>query len=349
MTITIKAGEKMDTNQEYWQKKTKERALAQFAKVDDLQEQLKKEYEKALSELQKQIADFYMRYAAAAGVPYKDTLLLLNKTEIKGFRNTLEGYLERLVAGDKELKAELATMSIKERITRLDSLMAKIKFECSSLAGYQDEKLGSSLAEICQDNYYRTIFDIQQGLGIGTSFTVLNPKMVQDVIRYPWSGEMFSDRVWNNRQKLVRNLRQELVQGFIQGKSVQGMANALAKSMDSSYKSALSVVWTETAYVVNKSTIMGYEESGVVEEYEFMATLDGRTSSECQAWDGEVFKLSEAKPGVNIPPLHPHCRSTIVPYFGDKSGERIAKLGDNSYTVSKDISYSQWKEAHAEK
>jgi NAD+--asparagine ADP-ribosyltransferase len=61
--------------------------------------------------------------------------------------------------------------------------------------------------------------------------------------------------------------------------------------------------------------------------------------------DGKVFKLGEKEVGVNYPPLHPHCRSTVVPYFDDEIdvSERIAK--DNVkgvYYVPSNITYQEW-------
>ena len=52
---------------------------------------------------------------------------------------------------------------------------------------------------------------------------------------------------------------------------------------------------------------MTYEEwaKKYIDKYEFLATLDSRTCSVCGKLDGKVFKLTEAKVGVNYPPLHP--------------------------------------------
>ena len=40
-----------------------------------------------------------------------------------------------------------------------------------------------------------------------------------------------------------------------------------------------------------------------IKKYEFLATLDSRTCSVCGKLDGKVFELSEAKVGINYPPL----------------------------------------------
>lgn len=34
--------------------------------------------------------------------------------------------------------------------------------------------------------------------------------------------------------------------------------------------------------------------------------------------NGKVFNIDEAIQGVNVPPLHPNCRSTVAAYFPPK-------------------------------
>ncbi|MDK3993290.1 minor capsid protein, partial [Staphylococcus pseudintermedius] len=52
-------------------------------------------------------------------------------------------------------------------------------------------------------------------------------------------------------------------------------------------------------------------------EYEFVAKRDEKTSKICRHYDMKVFKVKDMVPGVNAPPMHPHCRSTTVPYVGN--------------------------------
>lgn len=61
--------------------------------------------------------------------------------------------------------------------------------------------------------------------------------------------------------------------------------------------------------------------------------------------DGKVFNLNEKEDGVNYPPLHPNCRSTVVPYFDEEIdvGERIARDSEgDTYYVPADMKYEVW-------
>lgn len=56
----------------------------------------------------------------------------------------------------------------------------------------------------------------------------------------------------------------------------------------------------------NKAKRFGYEY------FTFYAELDSRTTPKCREMHGKTFKLSDGVIGVNIPPLHINCRSSLV-------------------------------------
>ncbi|MEZ0537870.1 minor capsid protein [Caldicellulosiruptoraceae bacterium PP1] len=168
-------------------------------------------------------------------------------------------------------------------------------------------------------------------------------------MKEPWSGENYSQRIWDNRDKLVQELQTNLMQAFIRGDSIEQTTKMLQERMNVSYSKAVRIVRTETSYIANQATFDSYQASGIVKKYEYLATLDDRTSEICRSMDGKVFKLTEAMVGINFPPLHPHCRSTVVPYFDDEEnvGERIAR--DNkgkTYYVPADMTYEEWYNKH---
>lgn len=106
---------------------------------------------------------------------------------------------------------------------------------------------------------------------------------------------------------------------------------------------------TESAFVSSQSQKDCYKELGV-EQFEFVATLDNKTSEICQQMDGKVFKMADYQIGVNAPPLHCFCRSCTVPYFEDdfgQSGKRAARGADGKTTyVGGDITYEEWKKKY---
>jgi hypothetical protein len=91
---------------------------------------------------------------------------------------------------------------------------------------------------------------------------------------------------------------------------------------------------------------VAYDECGI-ERYEFMATLDNRTSTVCAGLDGKIFDLKDKEVGVNYPPLHPHCRSSVAPVIDGLTREGLTrsardKDGKSTY-VPRDMKYQEWK------
>ena len=68
--------------------------------------------------------------------------------------------------------------------------------------------------------------------------------------------------------------------------------------------------------VANDYDIKGYKTAGI-EKYQILTAIDDRTCEECKKLDGKIFKVSEAKSGINVPPFHPGCRCTTIAYFED--------------------------------
>ncbi|MCI5735604.1 MAG: minor capsid protein, partial [Eubacterium sp.] len=77
------------------------------------------------------------------------------------------------------------------------------------------------------------------------------------------------------------------------------------------------LVITEQAYFHSLATYDSFKSMGI-KQYEFLATLDKKTTQMCRSMDGKHFPMSEYMPGATAPPLHPRCSSVTVPYFDDE-------------------------------
>lgn len=342
----------MTPDREYWRRRSEQVALVQFEKVDRYAESLLKEYQRAIRRIERDIEAFYARYAVKNQVTMDEARRLLTAGELREFRMTLEEFIEKAKNNaDGRWTRELNAVYYRTRISRLEALLIQIRQEVEMLLGNARAGTQELLAGIYEDTYYRTVYEVQRGFRIGVSFAPLDMPTIEKAIMMPWLGENYSARIWANRDKLVRELRIKLTQAFIRGEGVEQTAKDLAERMQVSYSSAERIVRTESSFVTHQATWDGYKASGLVERYEFLATLDSRTSEICRMMDGKVFRLSEKEVGVNYPPLHPNCRSTVVPYFEDEEepGERIARDSDRGvYHVPGNMTYSEWYERHVE-
>lgn len=298
-------------------KDTAERADKIFKSAEELCDRLKEEYQKALEDIQRSVADFYMRYATENGMTYAQAVKYLSKVELNRYRRTLEDLKDIVDIKDEVLMAELDILAAKERVTRLEGLMAGIKTELARLEGTTEDSLHKHLAATFKESYAGAAAGLEGIVGVKASFATINPALIEETIRFPWSGQSFSEIIWKDSNKLAWELKSELVQGFIKGTSAHKMSSNLAKRMDNSFRNAQRVVMTESAHVLNQASLMSYADNGV-EKIRFLAVLDGKTSSICFNLHWDVIPIEIAVTGKNIPPLHPHCRSTIIPVLDDE-------------------------------
>ena len=246
----------------------------------------------------------------------------------------------------KKMLAEINAPAYQARIKRLEELNANIVSECNRLYG-TELKLSTDLyTNVAEKAFSRTVYDIQKGTGLGYSFSQLPKSRIDEILRNNWSGKHYSQRIWGNTQKLAENLKSDLLSGMLSGKSGRKIAEDISKRYGVSIKNAERLVRTETTYIANQSELESYKESGI-EKYRFTATLDSRTSAVCQELDGQEFPVSEAQAGVNLPPMHAHCRSTTISVISEKCLENLERRAKNpDGTTSKvpaDTTYKEWK------
>ena len=301
-------------SKEYWEKRARENENKVYKKASDLKKELDVHYIQAKKEIQKSINDLIARYMFKTDLSYADAMKYLTSKEFKEFRMSIEEYeaeIERLSEINEELanklRIELETLAMKSRITRLDSLKTQIDIELSKKISKDYNIVEKGISEV-----YRDFFKIQTtDFGLTGVNTVLPKKTLKMLMQQPWSGANFSERIWGNSEALGKVLKQEIIQSFMQGVSVKDLSDRIEKRFENDRYNTERLVRTELNYAFNQTTKLSYEEAEI-EEYEFLAEIDIRTSEICKKLNGEKFKVKDARAGVNYPPMHPHCRSTTV-------------------------------------
>ncbi len=74
-----------------------------------------------------------------------------------------------------------------------------------------------------------------------------------------------------------------------------------------------AIARTESMRGYNMGHLRGIIDSQGVAGVEFSAVLDSRTSEACEAREGLRFPLGSPELAYNSPPLHPNCRSILIP------------------------------------
>jgi SPP1 gp7 family putative phage head morphogenesis protein len=105
-----------------------------------------------------------------------------------------------------------------------------------------------------------------------------------------------------------------LAQGLLEGRGPREIARALADRVEAiGITRARVMARTEVIAAHADATLNAYDEAGVAGvdvEAEWSTTGDDRVCPECQALEGRVFSIDEAR---NMLPAHPNCRCAWRP------------------------------------
>ena len=342
-------------SQEYWIKRAEDVLVAGEKTELQYEKELTAAYKATLQEIRKEINAFYTKYAEEQEISLATARKRLSPSQLKDFQTMHNKYLAEAerYGLDPAYQKHLRNLSGKAYISRLQELSSNIRHQVELLAGRNKNAVETVLQDGFEDSFYRTLFNVQKQAKIGVSFTQPGKEQLEAAVKEKWLESNYSDRIWADKNRLVSQLNQIIPREFVRGRGPVAMGRELAQKMNTSYNNAVRLARTEMNHISNKGTMEAYKKSKVVSEYEYVATLDSRTSDICASMDGKIFKLSEAQSGINMPPLHPHCRSTTIPHFPkDEIGaniiDRIARdENDKSYFVGEDVTYKEWTEKYA--
>lgn len=312
---------KKQTNRYFLERFTKQENIAHEMSVKK-QGQLKAIYREAKKELETDLAFFIERYSKENNLTVADMKKMLNTKERAEFRYTVEGYIkeiERLGAdteAGKELKKELDILAGRTRVSRREELIAGIKVELAKVSMKENEVTGKHLENVVEFVYK----DSMRILGNNT-VAKLDPKLITNIVNQKWDSKNYSDRIWKNRKGLVRQVMKNVTNGIIQGHDFKKMSKRLAKDMNVGFYQARRLIETETTGALENAKGVVFREMGIT-KYQFIATIDDRTSEICRSLNGKVFEEKDRQIGVNCPFCHPFCRSVTVPYVDKEALER---------------------------
>lgn len=300
------------SNKSYWLKRSEELDKVATKVEKEVMKELSALYRDAFRSIEKEVNDFMMKYAVDHKLDYATATQMLTPIDLAEYNQKIEElYAMYRDTGSEYIKIEIDRLNARAKITRLQALQDAINVELTKVTHEYQMTLEDTLIGLFTEQY-KEVSEL-----MGVMAPVINREAIKTIIEYPYAGKMFSDRIWDNKDALVKHIKQNLTAGIIRGDSIQKMSRQLKKDLNVLYYQAERLVRTETNYAMNQGHLKGYADSGVVEKYEFLAAIDSRTSKLCKNQNGKVYKLSDATVGVNYPPLHPNCRSTVIPVLED--------------------------------
>lgn len=300
----------IENNSNYWEKRALENKLNIVKNEEDYINRITAIYDQASKDIEDKLAKVYARYAKENGLTLSEAYQKLPKAMEKEYKNDVMDYVEKAKSGNPKWRQYLLNQSIMHNHSVLDQLRTEYR---QVIYDIDMEVTGGKFLEkiFTNSNYYAQYSNNEE------TFARVDKDKIQALLQENWSGGgNFSELIWKDREKLVKALDDIVIRGLATGESFDSMADKLAKRMDTSKSNAKRLIMTESARMDNEGLLAYYKETDV-EKLIFVATLDMRTSDICRAMDGTIIDIEDAKIGLNVPPLHPYCRSVISPYYED--------------------------------
>lgn len=229
-------------------------------------------------------------------------------------------------------------------LTRSRGLFEQITQELTKLGQKESSLFYQGLGNIFTDQYLRQMFTLGQFTEVKANLNRLNPALVRKTLDYPWSGAMFSDRLWNDKERLGRNLRVGLTQSMVLGEGIPEMTDRINRGINTARANAERVARSETKRVTYVAHDAVYEDTGVEElEYRCANGGDSRTCDLCKEDNGKHYQRGK-EPTL---PRHPNCRCIYIPVVEDTF--KPNELNDLTSSIRGAENYEKWIADNADK
>jgi len=253
------------------------------------------------------------------------------------------------------------------RVLRINALMAEIETITSSSFRQMKGLVTDRLVDVGvqQGNWASEQLDLWFGAALTNLAArvyyepvVIGPDLIRSILENdPIQGLKLGEWFDGQQEGTVRKVRRQIQLGMAQNETIDEMIRRVRGRfagkrgvytggvMETTTREAEAIVRTSVNFIANEAHFETYKANeDITEEYEYIATLDSRTTIICANLDGQVFRYDD--PSAPRPPQHINCRSTIAPIikWADLGVEPPAEGTRSSVDgqVRSSINYEQW-------
>jgi SPP1 gp7 family putative phage head morphogenesis protein len=173
-------------------------------------------------------------------------------------------------------------------------------------------KLGDKQISLFSKKFEVYFFESYYSISIPgyEGFSTIDAAIVQQLINQIWvaDGSSWSQRIWDNTDKLQEALNENLMNALIVGRKSGELKKLLVEQFNVSYSRADALVRTEIAHIQTQAAQKRYEDYGI-QEVEVWVDEDERTCPICSKLEGKKVPIYGQMPI----PAHPRCRCSIIP------------------------------------
>lgn len=303
-------------------------------------EKLTQFYKEESHKLGKEIAEYFARYGKDNVIEYRSLLTRLSSVDRKLLYERFDDFIEKY----PQYKHLTDVRKSIYKLTRIEGLNESIKLQQLEIGAKEVDRLHDYLMDLYGDTYY----EMADSMGFGRTMLSFDKESAELLINKKWTGQKdYSDRIWENKSKLISYLTNDFKTSIIRGDSFNRVVKQMSERFVNRSRADIKrIVRTEGTRINNEAMMKTFDDSKLYDEYEYVAVIDRKTSDVCKDLDGEIFKLKDREVGINFPPMHVNCRSSfsvVIPddyvdryekLYGDYFGEEVVNSVDKGYNKS---------------
>lgn len=309
----------------YWSERQKRLYSAMEKDEKALKKRLSSFYDAEYAQLDKQIASYYAKYGVDNVIKYRSLLESLPSEDVKLLMEQMEEF-------GKKYPQYSHLLPVREsiyKLDRLEGLQLSVRMQQLEIGAVNIEKITEHLNR----QALRGLNSSAQAMGFGKNFYSANADIIKQFVNVPWSGgESFSQRIWQNTEKLAGYLNTDIAQGIARGETYEKLTKQLRSRFGNvSRRDAYRLIYTEGTYVMAESSMHAFEDD--FDEYKISTVGDGKVCDICSGMARNRYKIKDREAGVNFPPFHPWCRCSfeiVVDDWDKWMDDYVAKHGGQS-------------------
>ncbi|WP_252238992.1 EndoU domain-containing protein [Clostridium sp. VAP51] len=225
---------------------------------------------------------------------------LSNREDI--FKEISKTMLSYNISDNKLSISIVEKKKLKEKLSKV--IKDKMQNELINETNLTDELLKTTGKEKYNINNY--LHDI--GMNVSWDIKPVDDTTLKNVINAKVENEIWSDRLWDNKNDLQKDLQLE-INDFLNGKtSVNEIESKIKKKYNSNAYNTKRLVQDNVARV-QEGVNDAWREEHNIKHVLYMATLCHNTCGNCGQYDGKDYPVDQ-KPVLL--PQHPFCRCTYV-------------------------------------
>lgn len=288
----------------YWAGRQRE-YLEQLALDEaELQRRLEKVYASEAAKLDRMIASYYAKYGESNVIEYRRLLQTISDAD----RKLLMEHMEAFAAKYPQYAHLMPVRESIYKLNELEAIQTQIRIQQYEIGAIEQEELDAHFTEQAR----RAANLAAEEMGFGEEFYSYDSEVVRETVGAKWAGgKDFSERIWDNRERLAAYLNDDFAKELARGVAYERITRDLCERLEhDSRKTAMRLVYTEGTFLFNEAHARVFERDFTY--YQLSCIHDGRACETCLGLEryqkANPARFDERKPGTNFPPMHPWCR-----------------------------------------